>query len=125
LLVEVARLDDLPEAVPTPVLAGERDLVLVRWRDQVYALRDLCPHMSKSFELGSVLGRPTGEVGSIAFDGDDPIMTCPWHQYEYSLTTGRCLTDRILRVRRYPVTIDDDGAVRVDLGAPVREPAAS
>lgn len=115
MLVEAGTVADLTEAVPTPVRAGDRELVLIRWRDTVYALRNICPHMSKSFELGDVLRRAGGTVGGPAFTDEGPVLTCPWHQYEYSLDDGRCLTDRRLRVRAYPTKIED-GKVLVDLG---------
>jgi nitrite reductase/ring-hydroxylating ferredoxin subunit len=121
-LVEAGSFEELAEAVPTPVRAGDRDIVLVRWRDTVYALRNLCPHMSKSFELGDVLRRACGSVGGPAFTDDRPVLTCPWHQYEYSLDDGRCLTDRRLRVRSYPTRIED-GKVLVELGD--RQPAVA
>jgi nitrite reductase (NADH) small subunit len=116
MLVDAGALAELPEAVLTPVRAGVRSIVLVRWQGDVYAMRNLCPHMSKSFELGDVLRRATGRVGGPAFSDLAPVITCPWHQYEYSLQTGRCLTDRRLRVRCYPVTIED-GRIIVNVGA--------
>jgi nitrite reductase (NADH) small subunit len=112
--VEVCRLADLPEAVPKVVQAGERELVLVRWRGEVYALRNVCPHMSSSFDRGSVIGRVTGEVGEVRIESDEPLLTCPWHQYEFSLANGRCGTDDKLRVRTYRVDVED-GRILVDL----------
>jgi nitrite reductase (NADH) small subunit len=119
--VAVCRVDELPEAVPTVVRAGERELALIRWRDDVYALRNLCPHMSASFERGPVSGRITGRVGGVEISDDDPVIMCPWHQYEFSLGTGRCVTDAKLRVRSYKVIVRD-GTVLVDLAKP--RPAA-
>lgn len=122
MLVEAGQLDDLAEAVPTPVRAGDRDIVLIRWHDEVYALRNLCPHMSKTFELGDVLPRAIGSVGGPAFSETEAVLTCPWHQYEYALDTGRCLTDRRLRIRAYATTVED-GKIFVDLGSRQAEPA--
>ena len=64
------RLADLAEAKPTVVVAGERELVLVRWRGDVYALRNVCPHMSTSFERGAVT-TDTDERELIAEPADD------------------------------------------------------
>jgi nitrite reductase/ring-hydroxylating ferredoxin subunit len=100
-------VEDLPEASLISVRLAGRNLVLVKWRDRVFALRNICPHMSKSFELGDVLRRASGGVGGPAFSDSGPVMTCPWHQYEYSLDTGNCLTDRRLRIRSYPTRIED------------------
>jgi nitrite reductase/ring-hydroxylating ferredoxin subunit len=114
-LVEVGEIERLEHAKLTTVRAGGRDLVLVRWHDDVYALRNICPHMSTALIKGTILSRVGGDVvGEITFDHDDPIIACPWHQYEYALRDGRCLSDVGLRIRSYPVTIDG-GKVLVDL----------
>jgi 3-phenylpropionate/trans-cinnamate dioxygenase ferredoxin subunit len=116
-------VDDLVEGAPRSVRLAGRDVVLVRWRGRVFAIRDVCPHMTQSFELGSVIGRPCGSVGEVDFHQDVPIITCPWHQFEFSLESGRCLTDRTLRVRRYDVSIED-GDVYVDVSRSTRPPSA-
>jgi nitrite reductase/ring-hydroxylating ferredoxin subunit len=30
-------------------------------------------------------------------------FVCPWHGYEYELTTGECVGDRKLKLRKYEV----------------------
>ena len=35
------------------------------------------------------------------------ILTCPWHGLEFDLTTGRCLANPRVRVRQYPVAVED------------------
>jgi nitrite reductase/ring-hydroxylating ferredoxin subunit len=112
--VEVTTLDELPEGVPTEFRAAGRNVVLVRWRERVYALRNICPHMSNSFVGGLVGGRAAGPVGGHAFVDDDPVMTCPWHQFEFVLDDGRCLTDANLRIATYAVSQGTDGTVSVD-----------
>lgn len=112
--VEVAELETLPQAEAQVFQAGGRELVLVRWQDDVFALRNICPHMSTSLFKGTVMACRTGTVGEPGIDRENPVLTCPWHQYEYTLADGRCLTDQSLRVRSYPVQIED-GKVLVDL----------
>jgi 3-phenylpropionate/trans-cinnamate dioxygenase ferredoxin subunit len=50
---------------------------------------------------------PYGRVGE--------ILACPWHGWEYDLSSGRSLTspDRV-RVRTYPVHVEG-GRVLIDL----------
>ena len=115
-LVEVARLDALPQRAPTVVQAGERELVLVRVDDQVYALRDSCPHMAVSFAGGAVVPYAAGTPDEPRFDDEQPVLTCPWHQYEFQLSTGACLTAERLSARTYAVTVRD-GGVLVDLAS--------
>jgi 3-phenylpropionate/trans-cinnamate dioxygenase ferredoxin subunit len=115
LQVDVGAFDELPEAVPRVVSAAGREVVLVRWRGAVHALRNLCPHMSQSFDLGTVRGKAGGEVGEVVFAEEQPVLSCPWHQYQYDLASGQCLVDRKLRVRRYPATVQG-GRVLVEMG---------
>ena len=114
-LIEVGAFAELEEAEPTVVKAGGRDLVLMRWQNDVYALRNICPHMSTALVKGKVTSYVGGNaVGEITFDRENPIIACPWHHYEYALKDGQCVTDVSLRIRSYPVTIED-GRVFVDL----------
>ncbi|RME36881.1 MAG: Rieske (2Fe-2S) protein [Planctomycetota bacterium] len=72
----------------------------------VAVIDNACPHAS-----GNLSG---GEVA-------DGVVTCPWHQWQFDLTTGQCVHSRMARVRRYPARIED-GYVWVQIaGAPERE----
>jgi nitrite reductase/ring-hydroxylating ferredoxin subunit len=117
--VDVGLVDDLPNRKIVSVRAGEREIVLVRWDDEVYALRNICPHMSASLTTGKVMGYYTGNItaaGEIELEVEEgnPIIACPWHKYEFFLKDGSCLTNASLRIRSYPVTVED-GRVFVDM----------
>ncbi len=45
---------------------------------------------------------------------DGEIVTCPWHGMEFDITTGRCLANPKVRLRSYPVTVED-GQVKLVL----------
>jgi nitrite reductase (NADH) small subunit len=123
MLIEVGRADDFPEGVPTRVHAGGRGLIVVRAGGTIYILRDVCPHQISSFVGGVVDGFATGTPEQPAFDADEPVIQCPWHRYEFSVKTGRCLTSDKLRVRTYRVTVEE-GAVLVEL-SPRAEPTVA
>lgn len=108
--VDVGALGDLRDRIPHVVSIGRRELVLVRWGERVYALKNVCPHQTQSFNGGAVHSRiePTGRPGEITIDPGRPILTCPWHHWEYDIQTGRCPVDTKLRVRAYDVTIHGD-----------------
>ena len=36
------------------------------------------------------------------------ILACPWHGWEFDLLTGESLSDPRIRLRRYPVEVEDD-----------------
>lgn len=118
--VDVAALADLVEGRPHVVLAGGRELGLVRWRDAVYAVRNVCPHMGARLCSGTVTGRlhSDGPLRPVDADPDRPVIACPWHGWVYEIATGRSLADpQRFRVKSYPVTVVA-GRVLVDLGRP-------
>jgi len=115
-LVEVASVDQLQHGATNVYTLGGRDLVLIRWNDDVYALRNICPHMSTALARNAMViaYRGGSTPGEVTIDRNNPVIACPWHGYEFTLRDGRCLTDAGLRVRSYPVQIQD-GKVLVDL----------
>jgi nitrite reductase/ring-hydroxylating ferredoxin subunit len=115
--VEVGRLEDLAEGVATAMRVGGRQLLLTRWRGEVFATRATCPHQHASLEGGTVRHRliGAGRVGEITMESDAPEITCPWHAWPYDLRSGQCRVDRRLRIRSYKVRLDA-GVVLVDLG---------
>lgn len=100
---------------------------------QYYALRNLCPHKLGPLCVGRVSGRPVAAAPPSSYLGepeivmDGEVLRCPWHLWEFDLTTGQCLVDPQMRVKMYPVAIEDGQVVvyaeRVDL--PVPPPAHS
>jgi nitrite reductase/ring-hydroxylating ferredoxin subunit len=107
-LTPVTALDELQEGVPKVFKVRGRAIVLVRWHEEVHALRNVCPHQTQSFEHGFV--RPLviagQEVGTFSLT-EAGLLVCPWHAWEFGLDDGRCVTSDRYRVRRYDVTVRD------------------
>ena len=85
-----------------------------------HALRNLCPHKSGPLCTGRVSGRivadapPSGRPlivadHDVAQEGE--IVRCPWHLWEFEVATGKCLVDATVRVKTYPVSIEDGQVV--------------
>jgi nitrite reductase (NADH) small subunit/3-phenylpropionate/trans-cinnamate dioxygenase ferredoxin subunit len=51
-----------------------------------------------------------GPLGDGFLEG--PVITCPWHGWQYDVPTGHNLGNRALRVKTYPVLVED-GEVRI------------
>ena len=76
-----------------------------------YALRNSCPHQGGPLCLGSIKGMTLPSApGEYLWARDGEILRCPWHGWEFDLTTGRaiCEPDRT-RVRTYEVTVEPAG----------------
>jgi len=108
--VDVTSLSELAEGIPKVVRLGRREVVLVHWHGRVFALRNICPLQTQSF-AGGVVGtriEPTGRPGQIAMRQDRPLLTCPWHRWEFELESGVCSLDPRIRVRTYRAAVDGD-----------------
>ena len=45
---------------------------------------------------------------------DGEIVRCPWHGWEYEIATGETVTEPVIRVKTFPVVVDD-GDLMVEL----------
>ena len=82
-----------------------RALLILRQGEEVFALRDLCPHQGAPLSAGQVGGTPLpcrpGE--EMVYGRVGEVLTCPWHGWEFDLRTGQALANPKARVRVYPV----------------------
>ena len=84
---------------------------------EYYALRNLCPHKLGPLCVGRVDGRPVAVAPPSSYQGDPEIVQdgqiirCPWHLWEFEIATGQCLVDPTMRVKTYPVAIEDGEVV--------------
>jgi nitrite reductase (NADH) small subunit len=104
----------------TVVQAGRIEVGIVRWDgDQVYALRNVCPHAGGPVcegRLGPRIVASAADPLDLGVDEACPAVTCAWHGWEFDARDGRALAPGSrMRVRTYPVSVEG-GIVLVDLG---------
>jgi 3-phenylpropionate/trans-cinnamate dioxygenase ferredoxin subunit len=107
-LVDVGGLDEFEEGRPKVVRVAGRELGIVRWRNLVYAVRNICPHMGAQLGVGTVAGlrESDGPMSQLTIDVDRPVISCPWHGWTFELATGLSVFDPgRFRVKSYPVTV--------------------
>ena len=114
----VARLGDIPDGRGLVVTVGRREIGLFRVVDDVFALRNVCPHQAGPIGEGGVFPRHCARVGADMdieeyFDHSQPVVACPWHGWEFDLRTGVCLADPTRRVGRFETIVRDDEVVIV------------
>lgn len=73
-----------------------------------YALRNRCPHQGAPLCLGSLKGTALpSQPGEYRWGREGEILRCPWHGWEFDVTTGRSVcSPQKVRVRAYEVTVD-------------------
>jgi nitrite reductase/ring-hydroxylating ferredoxin subunit len=115
--VVVCAADELPAWQMRTVYVNDRVPVVVAHAPEgtYRAVRGLCAHQGGMLGEGalSYLVSAT-EPGKYELSRRAEILRCPWHSYEFDLATGRCLTDPRLRVKTYPVRVED-GNIVVDV----------
>ena len=76
---------------------------------QFFALRNKCPHKGAPLCEGTVGGtflpsRPNEYV----YGMDNKVIRCPWHGWEFDLTTGKSLFEPDdVRVKVYRVSVEN------------------
>ena len=116
--VDIGSVADFDEERPRRIEVDGRAVVIVRRHDEVFALRDICPHKGAPLSDGRLVGttmtcRPGEEI---SYGRKGEILRCPWHGWEFDLATGRSLVDpERARVRSYPAYLEN-GRVFLDLG---------
>lgn len=80
---------------PQLVVIGEKRICLTLHNNIFFAVQDRCTHNGESLSKGHV--NYLGEV------------ICPWHNYRFSLQTGRESSSRSADLISYPIRINEDG----------------
>lgn len=91
---------------------GPMPIVVIRTTDgRLYGLLDKCLHMGGPLSKGKIYTAQDGDTcGQYVEQDGRLIVKCPWHGYEYDLTTGATLFDENLKLRTFTVR-EEDGQV--------------
>lgn len=98
--VKVARAAEIPEGHGTALEKdGHTVAVFNGGGGRFYACGPICPHEDGPLAEGWLEGN---------------AVVCPWHGFDYDLTTGQCLVDPDLAIPVYQARVVG-GIVEVDL----------
>ena len=112
----VCPLAELPPGARRIVEVDRRSIGVFNVDGRLYALRNRCPHRGAPLCQGIVTGLVTSsDIYQADLERDGEILRCPWHGWEFDLTTGRSIFNpHRVRVKRYDVAVEtanDDPAV--------------
>ncbi len=99
------------------ITAGRVEIGVFNVNGTFYAMPNVCTHQFGPLCEGTVDGTMTASAATgwrYEWTRDGEIVTCPWHGIEFDITTGRSLASARLKVRTYPVVVED-GQVKVTL----------
>lgn len=104
--LEIGALEDIPRQGARVVKTAEGNIALFRTvDDEIFALRDKCPHKGGPLSQGIVHGRK---------------VACPLHDWKIALDTGLAVAPDVGCAARYPVRVEA-GRVSLALTADTSE----
>lgn len=90
-IVKVAQVSDLEPGQATVVHAEGEDIALFNVGGTFHAIHNTCLHK----------GGPLGE-GEL----EGTTVTCPWHGWQYDVTTGSTMINPAVKVASFPVKVE-------------------
>ncbi|MBP86499.1 MAG: ferredoxin [Planctomycetaceae bacterium] len=97
--IRIASIDDCPPGTACELVVEDRIIALYNIDGTFHALDGICPHQGGPLGKGTLTGC---------------VVTCPWHGWQFDVTTGQHQTSASLRHAPFAVKVDND-AVWVDL----------
>jgi nitrite reductase/ring-hydroxylating ferredoxin subunit len=113
----IASEADFPANTHRVVEVGSRKIGVFNLEGKFYALPNLCPHQLGPLATGKVSGTLTARQANdyrLEWAMEGEVVTCPWHGLEYHIPSGQCLAYSEIKLRTYPVWIED-GLVKIRL----------
>ena len=106
----VGRISELPPGERKIVEVEGRSIGVFNVHGQFYALRNRCPHQAAPLCLGAIKGMMLpGKPGEYIWAREGEILRCPWHGWEFDITTGRSIFNpHKTRVKTYEVTVEPE-----------------
>jgi nitrite reductase (NADH) small subunit len=98
--VRAASKSDLPDGKICEVQLGDKAVALSNVAGKFCAINGVCLHQA-------------GPLGEGELEGQ--VVTCPWHGWQFDVTTGKVVGNPTLGVESYPVEVRGDD-IYIDAG---------
>ena len=97
---KAAEVGSIPSGQGLVVEAGGKQIALFNCEGKFYGTQSACPHRGGPLAEGLLEGT---------------ALTCPWHGWEFDVTSGECHTNPKARISTFPVKVEGND-VLVDTG---------
>jgi 3-phenylpropionate/trans-cinnamate dioxygenase ferredoxin subunit len=112
----VGRVDDIPPGERRIVEANGREIGVFNVDGRFYAMLNRCPHLGAPLCEGGVVNQIESAVpGDVRLDTGQTFVTCPYHNWEFDVETGRSYWNPRLRARPFTVALEGADEVRAAL----------
>jgi len=99
--VELGPVEEIPLGGGRTFVVGEEAVAVFRTRvGRLFATQAFCPHARGPLADGMIGGA---------------AVLCPLHSFAFDLESGRCLTGGAAALRSYPVSVDADGQIQLEV----------
>ena len=117
---EVCRTDELPPGERRIVEAKGFSVGVFNVDGEYYALKNECPHRRAPLCEGKLTGTTAAAgVGEVAWEREGQILRCPWHGWEFDVTTGESVFNpHAVRAKTFETAVEPDGAAEPFAGEP-------
>ena len=89
----VADVNDVPAGTFKTLAVADKKIVLYNVDGKFYATTHTCVHQG-------------GPLGDGLFAGS--VVTCPWHAWQFDVTSGEAVFETGVKIACYPVHVDGD-----------------
>ena len=106
----VATVAELPPGSKRVVTVRGIEIGVFNINGTYYALPNRCTHQWGPLCEGTLAGTLEARADTDwrpEWVRDGQIIVCPWHSLEFDVTTGQCLAHRRIKLRQYPVHVED------------------
>ena len=91
--VKVAAIGEIKSGSGKLVDVGGKEIALFNVDGTFYAMDNTCPHRGGALAEGSL---------------DGNVVACPWHGWQFDVTTGECLTNPAAQQTQYQIKLEGD-----------------
>ena len=91
--IKVAKVSEVPSDTGKLVEIDGEQISLFNVDGKIYAIHAICPHQ----------GGPLNEGGL-----NGPNVMCPWHGWEFDVTSGVCTFNESIKQPTYKVKVEGD-----------------
>ena len=105
----VADSSEINEGERKIVRFGKTELGVYRRNGKLYAYQNLCAHQGGPACEGLMMPKVEEVIAQdktyqrMRFNYDEWHIVCPWHGWEYDLTTGEFVVNRKIRLKKFEV----------------------
>ena len=89
--IDIAAVEDCPPGSSIERVAGDRMVAVANVSGKFYVIDGLCPHQGGPLGAGMLCGN---------------VLTCPWHGWQFDVTTGKHRYAATVRQQQYEVRLE-------------------